>query len=79
MGNSSRNTFSQCGKFGILPRKTKMRNEGITSKIGLIDQFVFGKLLLVVTLGDKGGCFGHSLLEPFGFLNVILVIPLIVL
>ena len=32
MGSTSRNTFLQCGKCWIVPRKTKMRNEGITGK-----------------------------------------------
>ena len=32
MGSPLRNTFPQCGKCWILPRKTKMGNEGITSK-----------------------------------------------
>ena len=32
MGSTSRNTFPQCGKCWILPRNTKMGNEGITSK-----------------------------------------------
>ena len=39
MGNTSRNTFPQCGKYWILPRKTKVGNEEITSKIGPIDHF----------------------------------------
>ena len=78
MGNTLRNTFPQCGKCWILSRKTKARDEGVTRKIGLIDHFVLGKLFLVVTLSDKVGCFGHSLLKPFVFLNVRLVIPIIV-
>ena len=49
------------------------------SKIDLIVHFILGKLFLVVTLGDKVGYFGHSLLKPFVFLNVILVIPSFVL
>ena len=32
IGSTSRNTFPQCGKCWILPRKTKMGNEGITRK-----------------------------------------------
>ena len=76
---TSRNTFPQCGKCWILPRKIKIGNEEVTSKIGLIDHFVLGKKFLVVTLDDKVGYFGHSLLKPFVFLNVILVIPSIVL
>ena len=56
-----------------------MGNEGVTCKISLIDHFVSGKLFLVVTLGDKVVYYGHSLLKPFVFLNVILFIPSIVL
>ena len=37
--------------------------------------FGLGKLFIVVTLSDKVGYFGHSLLKPFVFLNVILVMP----
>ena len=32
MGSTSINTFLQCGKCWILPRKSKMGNEEITSK-----------------------------------------------
>ena len=39
MGITSRNTFPQCGQCWILPGKPKVANEGITSKIGLIDHF----------------------------------------
>ena len=79
MGSTSRNTFPQCGERWILPRKTKMENEGITRKISLIDHFVLGKLFLIITLGNKLGYFGHSLLKLFVFLNFILVIPSIIL
>ena len=67
------------GNTGYCQTKTKMGNEGITAKIGLFDHFVLGKLFLVVTLGDKVGYFGHSLLKLFVFLNVILVLPSIIL
>ena len=39
MGSTSKNTFPQYGKCWTLPRKTKVENEGITSKIGPIDHF----------------------------------------
>ena len=64
MGSTSRNTFPQCGKCWILPRKIKIGNEGVIRKIGLNGHFVLGKLFLVVTLSDKVGYFGHSLLKP---------------
>ena len=75
MGSTSRNTFQQCGKWWILPRKTKVGNEGITSKIGPIDLFKIRETIPSSYLSDKVDCFGHSLLKPFVFLNVILVIP----
>ena len=43
MSNTLRNTFPQCGKCWILPRKTKVGNEGITSKIGPIDHIWIGE------------------------------------
>ena len=46
MRNSSRKTFPQCGKCWILPKKTKMGNEGITSKIGPIDHFGIREIIL---------------------------------
>ena len=58
MGSTLRNTFPHCGKCWILSRKTKVGDEGVTRKIGLIDHFLLGKLFLVVTLSDKVGCFG---------------------
>ena len=42
MGSTSRNTFLQCGKCWILPRKIKRGNEEITSKISPIDDFELG-------------------------------------
>ena len=71
MGSTPRNTFPQCGKCWTLPRKTKVGNEGITNKIGPINHFWIGETIP----SDKVGYFGHSLLKPFIFLNVILVIP----
>ena len=53
MGSTSRSTFPQCWKSLILPRKTKVGNEEITSKIGLIDHLELGKLFLVITLSNK--------------------------
>ena len=46
MGSTSRNIFPQCGKCWILPRKTKMGNEGITSKIGPIDRLCIREIIL---------------------------------
>ena len=45
MGNTSRNTFPQCEKCWILPIKTKIGNEEITSKIGPIDHFRIGETI----------------------------------
>ena len=78
MESTSRNTFPQCGKCWILPRKIKIGNEGVTSKIGLIDHFELGKLFLVITLSDKVGYFGYSLLKLV-LLKDMLVIPSTVL
>ena len=39
MGNTSRNTFTQHEKCWILPRKNKVENEEITSKICPIGHF----------------------------------------
>ena len=46
MGSTSRNTFPQCGKCYILPKKTKMGNEGITRKIGPNDHSCIGEIIL---------------------------------
>ena len=56
-------------------RKTKVGNEGVTSKIGPIDHFWIEETISNSYFSDKVGYFGHSLLKPFIFLNVILVIP----
>ena len=45
MGSTSRNTFPQCGKSWTLLRKTKVGNEGITSKISPIDHFWIGETI----------------------------------
>ena len=45
MGSTSRNTFLQCGKCWTLPRKNKVGNKGITSKIGPIDHFWIGETI----------------------------------
>ena len=45
MGSISRNTFPQCGICWTLPRKNKVGNEGITSKIGPIDHFWIGETI----------------------------------
>ena len=45
MRSTLRNIFSQCGKCWILQRKTKVGNEEITSKIGLIDHLGIGETI----------------------------------
>ena len=45
MGSTLRNTFPQCGKCWTLLRKTKVGNEGIATKIGLIDHFWIGETI----------------------------------
>ena len=59
----------------ILPRNIKIGNEGVTSKIGIIDHFVLGKIFLVVTLSDKVGYFGISLLKPLYSSKTCLLYP----
>ena len=45
MRSTSINTFPHCGKCWVLPRKTKVGNEEITSKIGPIDHFGIGETI----------------------------------
>ena len=45
IGSTSRNTFLQCGKCWTLPRKTKVENKKIISKIGPIDHFWIGETI----------------------------------
>ena len=45
IGSTSRNIFPECGKCCTVPRKTKVGNEGITSKVGLIDHLLIGETI----------------------------------
>ena len=75
MERTLRNIFPQCGKCWIMPRKIKIGNKGVKRKIGLTDYFVLGKIFLIVTLSDKVGDFGHSLLKPLYSSKACLLYP----